>query len=389
MVITSNDGRNGRSAPPRGRLLLRILLPVLLAAGVPARAHSSSSPGGDPLDEPMVKASSAGASPTDSLPKPWSPKRPKVFGYVQAHYRYAFATGTDSLVDFDDFRIQRVRIGVRGDVYPWLSYDIEFDPRAPEISTVLRDAYTTFRFIPHHRLRVGQQKMQFGYENRESSTRLFAVNRAELSDNLSRGVNLRDIGLGLMGNLPLGPTLRLEEAITIGNGAGMNVQADNTIRKNVWGRLGIRYKRDTLGTLLARIGISGASGDLIDEGDDPLDPADDFRLAFTRYGVDAEIDYRWGFLSAEYVSGTNENTMTGETDEPVGYYVSCAGKTRWRAGPIVRLDTLDDEFRRWTIGAYYGLPDERFRLMLNYERRTVKDGVRGDDKLYVWQQIRF
>ena len=97
---------------------------------------------------------------------------PTVSGYMQIHYRQAYATGADPAVDNDDFRVQRLRVGLEGDVYRWLSYDLEIDPRAPEVTGLLRDAYVTFKVIPRHKLRIGQQKQQFGYENVESSTRL-------------------------------------------------------------------------------------------------------------------------------------------------------------------------------------------------------------------------
>jgi hypothetical protein len=314
---------------------------------------------------------------------------PRLSGYIQAHYRHAFETGDDSVVDYNDFRVQRVRFGIEGDVFPWLSYDLEVDPRAPEITGILRDAFITFKVIPRHRLRIGQQKMQFGYENVESSTRLYAVNRTEVSDNLSRGVNLRDVGVGLIGNWKLGGGFRIEDALTVGNGAGLNVQADDTAMKNVWGRIGVRYKRDDLGALVARLGVSGAIGDLIDEGDDEVDPADDFRLELKRLGLDLEVDHRWFFLSAEYVMGWDENTVTGESDDPSGYYVNLVGKTRWRVGPIVRFDTLGDEYQRLTLGGFYALPDEPLRVLVNHEIRLTKDDVRGDDKLYVWVQVAF
>lgn len=317
-------------------------------------------------------------------------KRPKpvVFGYVQIHYRHAWDTSGDETFDAPNFRVQRVRLGVKGDVFPWLSYDVEIDPRSPEINGVLRDAYVAFKFIPDHQLRVGQQKTQFGYENRESSSELYAVNRTELSDALSRGVNLRDIGVGLIGHRNLGGGWRLEDAITIVNGAGFNVQADNTRRKNVWGRLGLRY-RNSPGDLTVRLGASGAAGDQMNEGADPLDPEDDFREDIKRLGADVQIDHRRFFVSAEYVRGKNENPLTGESDEPHGYYVNVVGKSPWRVGPIVRLDTLNDDFRRWTFGAFYGLPKEPFRVMVNYEWRELRDGERADDKLYVWTQVRF
>ena len=316
-------------------------------------------------------------------------RRPRVSGYVQIHYRYAFKTGSDTLVDNDDFRVQRVRLGVDGDILPWLSYEIEVDPRAPEVTGVLRDAYLTLRVIPRHKLRIGQQKTQFGYENRESSTRLFAVNRTDVSDNLSRGVNLRDIGVGLIGNVKLGKGWRLEDAVTVVNGAGMNVQNDDTRMKDVWGRLGIRWKRRDFGDWTARLGASGGIGDHVDPGDTLSTTADDFRLKFRRLGADLEIDHEFFFLSAEYVAGWDENAKTGATEEPFGYYVNLIGKTPWKIGPVIRYDVLGDEFQRWTLGAFYGLQDEPFRVLLNYELRLKKDDLRGDDKLYVWVQAKF
>lgn len=327
----------------------------------------------------------------DKLDKPDKKRRklepPTISGYMQMFYRYAWETGSDGLVDYDNFRVQRVRIGVSGKVWPWISYDVEVNPRAPEVAGVLRDAYITLRFIPRHRVRLGQQKTQFGYENRESSSRLFAVNRTEVSDNLSRGPNLRDIGIGLLGSLPLGGGLRIEDAVTLTNGTGLNVQADDTDMKTVWGRLGVRYKFD--GSWV-RLGGSGGIGDFVNPGDSNLNPTDDFLVKFKRVGADAEIDLPWAFLSAEYVWGEDE--AEGETIKPKGYYVNLVGRTPWNLGPIVRYDVLeipDEDFRRWTFGAYYGLAEDAVRVMVNYEYRGVKDDVRGDDKLFLWTQVRF
>ena len=335
-----------------------------------------------------VPAAGSAAGPAKDTAAVRAVRPLRVSGYAQIHFRHAFATGADSLVDYDDFRVQRVRIAIEGDVSPKVAYTVEIDPRAPEITGVLRDAYLTFRHIPRHQLRIGQQKTQFGYENRESSTQLYVVNRAELSDALSRGINLRDVGVGLLGNLRLGTGWRLEDALTVVNGAGMNVQADDTKRKSVWGRLGLRYRADTR-DLTARVGLSGASGDFIDPGDDPSATSDDFRLSFVRRGVDFELDHPRAFVCAEYVSGRETNHLTGELGEPVGWYATVAGKTRWRIGPIVRIENFDDAFKRLTIGAYLGLPAEPLRFMVNFERRSLKEEIRADDKLYFWTQVRF
>ena len=332
-----------------------------------------------PAPSPPTAPPSAGESFSPTM---------KVYGFVQTHYRYAFETGADGVVDAPDFRVQRVRIGVKGAVTKWLSYEVEIDPRAPDVTGVLRDAFLAFAVIPRHELRVGQQKTQFGLENRESSSDLFVVNRSEVSDNLSRGVNLRDIGVGLIGNIKLAKGWRLEDAVTVVNGNGLNTQADSTRRKNVWGRAGLRYRNDA-SDLTLRTGVSAATGDGLAAGLDPLDPSDDYLETFSRLGVDAQIDHRLFQATAEYVRGTNVNTVTGQGDDISGYYATVVGKSRWRVGPLVRLDAMADEFRRWTIGGYYGLPKAPLRLLLNYEYRAVKDSVRGDDKLYLWAQVRF
>jgi len=64
------------------------------------------------------------------------------------------------------------------------------------------------------------------------------------------------------------------------------------------------------------------------------------------------------------------------------------GKTPWDVGPLIRYDKME-QFGRWTAGAYYGLPDERFRVLFNYEFFLKDDSGHRDDRLYVWAQVRF
>ncbi len=317
-------------------------------------------------------------------------KRARLSGFFQPFFRYTLHTNDpteDPNVDPPNVRIQRLRIALDGDLLPWLSYKVSIDPRSPELVGLLRDAYfDVTKVVPHHKIRVGQQKTQFGYENNESSSDLFYVNRAEISDALGRGTNLRDLGIGLIGRVKLGSGLRLEDAITVVNGAGLNVQDDNNRRKNVFGRVGLRYKPKNADYWI-RFGISGARGDILDPGDDLLDPSDDFTEKFARVGADLEIDTKWLFAAAEVMLG--RETIAGESEDLAGWYVNLVGKTPYPVGPLVRVDTFADDFRRFTFGAYYGAPAARFRMLLNYEFRQLKDGVRGDDRIFLWSQVRF
>ena len=336
------------------------------------------------------RAGPLGARPDTALPDSLVRRRDRkrsvrVSGYVQVFYKGRREASGDGITEPGVFRDQRVRISFDGKVNKHVGYDVEIDPRAPEITGVLRDAFITLDYVPRHEIRVGQQKTTFGWENSISSSKLFFVNRAELSDNLSRGINLRDIGLGLEGSLPLSRRFRLEDAVTLVNGAGSNVQADNTSRKNLWGRVGLRY-RDS--SLTVRVGASGASGDQFEAADPGPPPQDAVTLEFTRFGTDIQIDHRLAFVSAEYVSSSDKVVDSGDPSERrAGYFGLLAVKTRWHAGPVFRYDVLED-FNRVTAGAYVGLPANDVSLLLNYE--VFRDDLgKHDDRYYARLQVRF
>lgn len=355
-----------------------------------------------PMEESALSDSGEPETPSEEKKDKKDKKKKKkkrkveVSGILQTHFLHRLDSNDDGEVRANRFRVQRARISFKGKVNRHISYDVMVDPRSPDISGVLRDAFFEVRkVIPRHRLRIGQQKTEFGYENGRSSSRLYTVNRSEVSDNLARGeATLRDNGVSIRGRWPIAKGLRLEDAISLVNGTGMNMP-DDTKRKNLWGRVGVRYKG--MGAV-TRLGVSAADGDVHDEGDDPLDPADDFIFTFKRMGTDVQINHDHFRMNAEYVMG--ENDVDGEVEELSGYYLTLVGKTPWRIGPVVRYDAFDDDgdlFRRWTLGAYYGRPRDEFRVLLNYERQEdeveLDDGTieitRGDDRLYVWTQVRF
>jgi len=324
----------------------------------------------------------------DSVKKKAQKYKPEISGMLQVHYLEEFNTNGDTIDDPGGFRILRARLIAKGKINKFTSYELMVDPRAPEQGGILRDAFIEFDLGKNQALRVGQQKTQFGYENSESITKLFVVNRAEVSDNLSRGMNLRDIGLGLLGDLKLGKNIRLENAFTFTNGSRMNVAGpwDFSNTKNGFGRTGMRYKKKDF---MFRFGTSAGMGGMKDLGDDPIDPSDDFFIKFNRLGADIEIDHKWFFTASEFVMGTD--LVSDTLSDRIGYYTTLVGKTPWKVGPLARFDALDDEFKRVTAGAYYGLPKDKLRFHINYEfRGNIKDIPRGhDDRLYIQLQVVF
>ena len=316
--------------------------------------------------------------------------RVKISGVIQVHYLNEFNTNGDSIRDPDGFRILRTRLTAEGDINKYISYQVMIDPRAPEQGGILRDAYLEFHAIKNQSIRVGQQKTQFGWENRQSSTELFTVNRAEMSDAVSRGENLRDIGIGLLGHIPMKGNVRFENAVTFTNGTRSNIRGpyDFNTKKALWGRLGVRYKENDL---TARLGGSFGTGGLRYLGDNIEDAGDDIYVDFRRIGTDLQIDHRRFFFAAEYAKGT-DNTSDTLYAEPLGYQAQIAIKTKWNMGPFIRYDaSIEDDWQVLTLGAYYGKPKDKFRIIINYLfRGQVKDVPQGhDDRFYVQMQIKF
>jgi Phosphate-selective porin O and P len=311
---------------------------------------------------------------------------PKISGVIQVHYFNEFNTNGDSIRDPDGFRILRARLIAEGKISKKISYELMIDPRAPEQGGILRDAFMTFDVIKDQQIRVGQQKTQFGWENRQSITELYTVNRAEMSDGLSRGENLRDIGIGMLGHIKINKQFRIEDAVTFTNGARSNVAGpfDFNTKKAVWGRIGIRFKNENW---LVR---AGGYGGLRYLNDLLLDPSDDLYVDFKRWSTDVQIDHRYFFFAGEYGQGTDRvsDTLFGE---PMGYQVHLALKTKWNIGPLAKYDVFEDEWKVWTFGLYYGQPKDKFRVLANYVMRgNVTDVVGGhDDRLYIQMQIKF
>ena len=315
--------------------------------------------------------------------------KPKISGVIQAHYLEEFNTNGDTIRDPGGFRILRARLTAKGKVAKDVTYELMIDPRAPEPRGILRDAFIGLHHIKGHEVRIGQQKTQFGWENRVSITDLYTVNRAEMSDGTSRGENLRDIGIGVIGHIKLNDRWRVEDAVTFTNGTRSNVAGpyDFNTKKALWGRLGLRYKKDELEL---NAGGSFGTGGIRYLYDDYVDPADDVFADFNRFGADVQAESKHFFLAAEYAAGTD---MVKDTvfAEPVGYQALIAVKTKWKAGPLVRYDVFEDEWSVWTLGAYYGEKNAPLRILVNYVMRAgvtdIPDG--HDDRLYVQLQVVF
>ena len=157
--------------------------------------------------------------------------------------------------------------------------------------------------------------------------------------------------------------------------------------KKLWRRLGLRYKTNNV---TVKLGGSFGFGGLRYLGDSINNPSDDVYADFNRVGADIQVDHKYFFLAGEYAMGTDlvKDTLHGE---PMGYQAILAFKTKWNIGSFARYDVFEDEWKVMTVGAYYGLPKDKFRILVNYVfRGNIKDIPEGhDDRLYIQTQITF
>lgn len=373
------------------KVCLFIVMNGLLFDFQPVRAEEPSLPAGPNETTqavPNIDSPTASSTliPTETEPRSAKKKkRVKVGGIMQVYYKQRFERNGDNTVEPEFFRVAKARAKLSGWLTDWVSYQLEVDPRSPQLAGIMRDAFIGLHLFPKHEIRLGQQKTPWGYENMESSMRLYTVTRTEIGEGVGRGFTLRDIGIGLRGVIPLVDNFAVEDAFALVNGDGMSVQLDRNKRKNVWGRVGLRYK-DKARNVLVRLGFSGGVGDLR-EFDGPV-AKPEYNIRFRRVGADLQIDSAWFFAVGEYgFSRDITPDVIGGSGDTQGFYVLVAGKTPYDVGPVLRYESFDGS-RNWTLGAYYGPPKATFRVIAHWEVLRDAD-ARRDDRLIVATQIQF
>lgn len=367
--------------------------PVPAPAPAPAPAPEPP-PAPSPAPPPPADASppSPAAEPAPAPPEPAPTKtddKPTIVisGYLQGLYTRGFDTNDDGSTNNDALSLKRVRLKAVGHVWDKIGYTIMFDPSTPK--NILRDGFISFEYVPNAEIRVGQQKTQFGYENPESSTKLWTINRALASDALGRGSDLRDIGIGIIGNIAAARALQVEYAVTLVNGAGPNVTQDDTDSPSFWGRVGPTWV-DKQHHVTARLGGSFATGTALAAMADPATGSVSY--TFRRYGADLELDAPWLFFAAEYLMGSDE-PRGGATVDKRGFYVLAVAKTAWHAGPVLRYEQYDpdsdadsDLGQRVTVGAYWDVA-KPVRVLADYE--IDRSDKRKDDQFLLFGQVKF
>ncbi|MFM8567044.1 MAG: porin [Gemmatimonadota bacterium] len=173
---------------------------LLVAMGVltaPAMAQVAAPAAADTSRRPSPVASAA--------PRPWY-ERLSLRGYAQFRYNRLFETNPTLVCSQCDrsigtnggFFLRRGRLILSGNVHPRVSIYIQPDYAADAAGTLhylqLRDAYFDVALDDQrvHRVRLGQSKVPFGFENLQSSSNRLPLDR---NDALNSALpNERDIG---------------------------------------------------------------------------------------------------------------------------------------------------------------------------------------------------
>lgn len=188
--------------------MARLLLAVpFLSVGRALGAQDPAPPAPATQQPPAPAAAPARDSvPTARPPVPWF-ERIQLRGYTQVRYNQLFATNPDlqcpqcdrSIGSGGGFFMRRLRLVFSGELSERVSFYIQPD-FASDAGNVLhfgqiRDAYFDVALdrARTYRIRVGQSKMPFGFENLQSSSNRIPLDRADALN--SALPNERDLGV--------------------------------------------------------------------------------------------------------------------------------------------------------------------------------------------------
>jgi predicted porin len=184
------------------------------------------------------------------------------------------------------------------------------------------------------------------------------------------------------------------------NGNGMNIQ-DNNRYKDFIGRVTIHPVE------FLTVGASYRYGRHPNIDNDASKPED----TRSRFGFDAEVNYKNFVLQAEYIDGSDVGSYTvgGGCGDPLqtlqgsvdrtGFFVQAAYMTKWNFQPVVKFERFDPNIDAEVTGDLqnvitYGFNyffNEWTRLQVNYLYKAEENGnvEVPNDALLVQMQIAF
>ncbi len=354
----------------------------------------------------------AAAGPAQSPPST-APADPgptvRVGGLLQGQFE-AGERGDSRFADGNDrFYLRRARLNASGRFIEEFDYRIEGELSGTLANTAglraqLTDGYVEWTHFSFARVRVGQFKTPYGFEQLYSDPRLFLEERTLVNDRLTQG---RQLGAQVGGDLF---DKRLSYAVGLFNGTGANNDFNDDNRYLWASRVSFVPLREKL--LGRDVTLSaGADGYLSQDASlaqpaefgfnsKPAVKAPDNVFAGKRraWGLDAQIRSGpleiWAeYLRAVYQPDDRIPVARLSTD---GWYVqgSYVLFQRWQV--IARYDRFDpnadargDDTRTWTAGLNFLVRGHDLKLQANYLRTTLPGSAPGQKKLIARLQAAF
>jgi phosphate-selective porin OprO/OprP len=339
-------------------------------------------------------------------------------GFLQAQYEagdvFAFEGRFGTAAIKDRFRIRRARINVAGDFAEQFDFKLEGEFAQSDVGLTIRDStgktlgssstrtafggtdlFINWHRFPEFNIKVGQYKAPFGLEQLTSDTKLYSLERAQVTSALTPE---RQIGVQIWGKLLTNILPEQKDLLTyyagIFNGNGRNISVNDNNEYMYAGRLELQAFKGKLfeqdGWL--KFGVNGLSS--LDDAGTVLSPVGTLRVnpdgslaSFTApsaaeregYGVDASFHLARFDLIAEYLSERYEGRMVngvpaGFNDFTAeGYYVAAgyflvpqklqlfAKYESFNPGQV-----LDDNIMSATGGLNYYIHGDDIKIMAHY-----------------------
>lgn len=306
-----------------------------------------------------------GKSPLPSVKPGGKEKSLALGGFIQANYE-AGSTAPDARFNGlnNRFLLRRARLAVSGTFAENMSFKLESDfgnnslSAKTGLSGQLTDAYVSWTKHPAASVRLGQFKTPFGYEQLQSDTKIYTIERSLPNDSLTIG---RQIGAMAYGDVL---EKRLSYSVAAFNGTGTNV-GSNDNQNFMWvGRVNGVIADTKVGDKKLKL-TAGA---------DYFTTEDKGTFTGRREGTsfDTQLAYGPGELQAEWLQGQRD-PVTGATTTAHGWAVLGAYRFTPKWQGVVRFERYDSNKATgntttdlWTYGINYLLKGDDLKLSLNY-----------------------
>lgn len=310
--------------------------------------------------------------------------------------------------DNDRFYLRRARINATGKFLEEFDFRIEGDfagtlSNTSSLRAQLTDGFVTWNRYPAAKVRMGQFKTPYGFEQLYGDPRLFSLERSLVNDRLTLS---RQLGFQVFGELW---DERLSYAVGAFNGNGANSNFNDDDRFLLAGRVaGVPWQGTAGGQRLvwsaganaytsddSNVGVSG------DFGFDatPATAEDDNVFSGTRRGFGFDTQVQWGQceLWVEVLKTRWEPDSLRprpEVDSSGWYVLGRVYLVPDKLQALVKLesfdprDDVDDTAETATLGLTWLLKGDELKVALNY-LRTAIDNQPDQDKVLARFQVSF